>query len=54
MSRLGPNFPIIRLLVAKDWQLFERQLAAYVVAGIVALALIGLPRPGASTRARCC
>lgn len=45
MSRLEPNFPIIRLLVAKDWQLFERQLAAYVVAGIVALALIGLATP---------
>ncbi len=35
------NRPAIRALVLKDWQLFEKQLAAYVVAGVLALALIG-------------
>ena len=35
------NRPAIRALVIKDWQLFEKQLAAYVAGGIVALALIG-------------
>ena len=37
----SPNLPAIRALVVKDWQLFEKQLAAYVAAGILALALIG-------------
>lgn len=35
------NLPVIRLLVLKDWQLFQKQLAAYVLAGIVALCLLG-------------
>ncbi len=35
------NFPVIRALVLKDWQLFEKQLAAHVAAGLLALALIG-------------
>lgn len=42
MSRPAINLPIIKLLVAKDWQLFEKQLAAYVVAGIVALCFLGV------------
>lgn len=41
------NTPVIRLLVAKDWQLFQKQLAFYVLAGIVALCLLGLARPWA-------
>ncbi len=36
-----PQIPVIRALVLKDWQLFEKQLAAYVGAGLVALALMG-------------
>ena len=36
---------MIRILVAKDWKLFEKQLAAYVLAGIVALALLGHAEP---------
>ncbi len=36
------NWSLIRLLVVKDWQLFEKQLAAYVLGGVVALGLIGL------------
>jgi ABC-2 type transport system permease protein len=39
------NTPVIRLLVVKDWQLFQKQLAAYVLAGIVALCFLGLARP---------
>jgi ABC-type transport system involved in multi-copper enzyme maturation permease subunit len=41
------NIPVIRLLVAKDWQLFQKQLAALVLAGIVALCFIGLAKPWA-------
>ncbi|MFY2763937.1 hypothetical protein [Arenimonas sp. MALMAid1274] len=41
------NLPVIKLLVAKDWQLFQKQLALYVLAGIVALAFLGLARPWA-------
>ncbi|MEZ5465433.1 MAG: ABC-2 transporter permease [Lysobacteraceae bacterium] len=39
------NTPVVRLLVAKDWQLFQKQLALYVLAGIVALCLLGLAKP---------
>jgi ABC-type transport system involved in multi-copper enzyme maturation permease subunit len=45
MNALDINFPVVRLLVAKDWQLFEKQLAAYVAAGIVSLCLLGMARP---------
>ena len=38
------NLPVIKLLVAKDWRLFQKQLAACVLAGIVALCLIGMAR----------
>ena len=38
------NLPVIKLLVAKDWKLFEKQLAVCVVAGIAALCLIGLAK----------
>lgn len=41
------NIPVIRLLVAKDWQLFQKQLAFYVLAGIVALCFLGLGKPWA-------
>jgi ABC-type transport system involved in multi-copper enzyme maturation permease subunit len=39
------HLPIIKLLVLKDWKLFERQLAATVAAGIFALCLLGMARP---------
>ena len=42
-----PNWPVIRLLVVKDWQLFQKQLAAYVLAGLVALGFLGLAKPWA-------
>ncbi|MFH1599792.1 MAG: ABC transporter permease [Pseudomonadota bacterium] len=41
------NIPVIRLLVLKDWQLFQKQLALYVLAGIVALCFLGLAKPWA-------
>ena len=41
---MSPNYPLIRLLVAKDWQLYQKQLAAFVLAGIVALCLLGTAR----------
>lgn len=41
------NIPVIRLLVARDWHLFQKQLAAYVLAGIVALCFLGLAKPWA-------
>lgn len=44
MNRFGINVPLVKLLVAKDWQLFEKQLALYVSGGIAALCLLGLAR----------
>jgi hypothetical protein len=41
------NAPLIRLLVLKDWHLFQKQLAAYVLAGIVALCFLGAATPWA-------
>jgi ABC-2 type transport system permease protein len=42
MSTFDLNIPVIRLLVAKDWQLFQKQAAAYVLGGIVALCFLGM------------
>jgi ABC-2 type transport system permease protein len=41
------NIPVIKLLVAKDWQLFRKQLAVCVLAGLVALCFLGLAKPWA-------
>lgn len=41
---MKPNFPVIRLLIVKDWQLFQKQLALYVLAGIVALCFLGMSK----------
>ena len=38
---------MIRLLVAKDWHLFRKQLALCVLAGIAALCFLGMARPWA-------
>ncbi|MEQ1596087.1 MAG: ABC-2 transporter permease [Casimicrobium sp.] len=43
-TQIELNVPVIRLLIAKDWKLFEKQLAAYVAAGIVALVLLGMAK----------
>ncbi|MCX7562996.1 hypothetical protein OS176_05465 [Xanthomonadaceae bacterium XH05] len=39
------NLPVIGLLVRKDWQLFQKQFAANVLAGILALCLLGTGKP---------
>lgn len=44
MKRFELNLPVIKRLIAKDWRLFQKQLAAYVTAGIVALCLLGMAR----------
>lgn len=41
---MSPNYPLIRLLVNKDWQLYQKQLAAFVLAGTVALCLLGMAK----------
>jgi ABC-2 type transport system permease protein len=38
------NLPVIRVLIAKDWLLFQKQLAAYVTGGIFALCLLGMAK----------
>jgi ABC-2 type transport system permease protein len=38
------NLPVIKQLIAKDWILFQKQLAAYVAAGILALCLLGMAK----------
>jgi ABC-type transport system involved in multi-copper enzyme maturation permease subunit len=38
------NLPVIKLLIAKDWLLFQKQFAAYVTAGIFALCLLGMAK----------
>lgn len=45
MKTFELNLPVIKLLIAKDWILFQKQLAAYVTAGIFALCLIGMAKP---------
>lgn len=42
MNSIELNIPLIRLLVVKDWQLFQKQLAAYVLAAIVSLCFLGM------------
>ncbi len=42
MNRLALNWPIIKILIGKDWHLFQSQLAAYVTAGIFSLCLLGM------------
>jgi ABC-2 type transport system permease protein len=41
------NTPVIQRLVVKDWQLFRKQLAFYVLAGFVALGFLGMAKPWA-------
>lgn len=41
------NIPVIKLLVAKDWRLFQKQLAVCVLAGIASLCFLGLAKPWA-------
>lgn len=36
------QWPLVRALITKDWQLFEKQMAAHVLLGILSLGLIGM------------
>ena len=38
------NLPMIRLLIAKDWQVYQKQLAGYLAGLILALSLVGSGR----------
>lgn len=38
------NRPVIRALIVKDWQLFQKQFAVYVLAAIAALTLLSVPQ----------
>lgn len=38
------NRPVIRALIVKDWQLFQKQFAMYVLAAIAALTLLSVPQ----------
>lgn len=41
MTTPAINLPLIKKLVYKDWLLFEKQLALYVIGAVVALCLMG-------------
>lgn len=45
MKSIELNMPMIKRLIGKDWLLFQKQLAFYVTAGIVALCLLGSAKP---------
>lgn len=45
MSWLASDAVMVRKLVVKDWQVYQKQLAGYVAGMVVALALIGLGTP---------
>jgi ABC-2 type transport system permease protein len=44
MNTSNINWPIVKRLIIKDWQLFEKQMAACVLAGFFALCLIGMAK----------
>ncbi len=39
------NWPLIKLMMRKDWLLFQKQMAAHVLAAIIALAFLGHAQP---------
>lgn len=41
MSAFGGDFQMVKRLVRKDWQIYQKQLAAYVAGLFVALMLVG-------------
>ncbi len=42
MNAIFSNLPMIKLLVIKDWQIYQKQLAAYVLGLLVGLTLVGI------------
>jgi ABC-2 type transport system permease protein len=45
MNANAYDFQIIKLLIIKDWQIYQKQLAAYVVGLLVGLTLVGVGKP---------
>lgn len=45
MTLSGHNSHMIRLLVVKDWQVYQKQLAGYLAGLLLALSLIGTGKP---------
>ena len=45
MSLLPDDLDMVKRLIVKDWQIYQKQLAGYVVGLLVALSLIGLGKP---------
>lgn len=45
MNHPTSSIDMIKLLVIKDWQIYQKQLAAYVAGLLLALSLIGMGKP---------
>ncbi len=45
MNHPASNLDMIKLLVIKDWQIYQKQLAAYVAGMLLALSLVGMGKP---------
>jgi hypothetical protein len=45
MNRSPEEFRVVKLLVFKDWQIYQKQLAAYVLGLLVGLTLVGMGKP---------
>lgn len=46
MNWLASDAAMVRKLIIKDWQVYQKQLAGYVAGMLLALALIGMGSPG--------
>lgn len=47
MSVATHDFEMIKLLIVKDWQVYQKQLAGYMAGLVVALSLVGTGKPWA-------
>ena len=45
MSWLASDAGMVRKLIVKDWQVYQKQLAGYVAGMLLALGLIGMGTP---------
>ena len=45
MNHPSSNLDMIKLLVIKDWQIYQKQLAGYVAGMLLALSLVGMGKP---------
>ena len=46
MTWLASDAGMVRKLIAKDWQVYQKQLAGYVAGMLLALGLVGMGSPG--------